>query len=233
MQAMQPFPRAQLPSPLVALVVCTMPWKHLCQILIGALPRPATCDELLELSARMILTGQPYLGLLRLALAPDKDSRTIRAICTSDGTNSGAVVFKDQDHATFTPYKPSLTIPRRSSLIFPSDLGPSYQGAVERLPRPTDDASAASPAMPVVGIPLPGTSPTFTTATPIEPGRLDSTSLEEMRHALLEAEQVLRNSIERIICVADLCERVSTSRKRKRDGVVDLELCLEKCTKIV
>ncbi len=233
MQAMQPFPRAQLPSPLVARVVCSMPWKHLCQILVGALPRPATCDDLLELSARMILTGQPYLRLLRLALAPDKDLRTIRAICTSDGTNSGAVVSKDQDHATSTPCKPSLTTLRRSSLIYPSDLGPSYQGAAERLPRLTEDASAASPAMPVAGISLPDTSPASTTATPIEPGRMDGSSFEETRHALLEAEQALRDSIEKIKCVADLCERVNMSRKRKRDGVVDLELCLEKRTKIV
>jgi len=233
MQAMQPFPRAQLPSPLVALVVCTMPWKHLCQILVGALPRPATCDELLELSARMILTGQPYLRLLRLTLAPDKDLRTIRATCTSDDTNGGAVVSKDQDHATPTPCKPSLTIPRRSSLIFPSDLGPSYQGAAERLSRLTEDASAASPAMPITRMSLPGTSPTSTTATPFEAGRMGRISLEETRHALFEVEQVLRDSMEKIKCVADLCERVSMSRKRKRDGVVDLELCLEKRTKIV
>ncbi len=233
MQAMQPFPRAQLPSPLVALVVCTMPWKHLCQILVEALPRPATCDELLELSARMILTSQPYLKLLRLALAPDKDLRTIQAICTSDGTNSGAVVSKDQVHATSTPCKPSLTILRRSLLIFLSDLGPSYQGAAERLSRLTEDASAASPAMPIAGISLLGASPSSTTATLFEAGRMDRISLEETRHALLEVEQVLRDSMEKIKGVADLCERVSMSRKRKRDGVMDLELCLEKRTKIV
>ena len=233
MQAMQPFPRAQLPSPLVALVICTMPWKHLCQILVGALPRPATCDELLELSARMILNGQPYLRLLRLTLAPDKDSRTIRAICTSGGTNSGAVVSKDQDHATSTPCKLSLTTLRRSSPKSPTDLGPSCQGAAEQQPRLTEDASAASPAMHVAGISLPDASSASTTATPIEQGRMDGSSFEETRHALLEAEQALRDSIEKIKCVADLCERVSTSRKRKRDGVVDLELCLEKRTKIV
>jgi len=62
---------------------------------------------------------------------------------------------------------------------------------------------------------------------------MDRISLDETRHALLEVEQVLRDSMEKIKCVADLCERVSMSRKRKRDGVVDLELCLEKRTKLV
>ncbi len=210
---------------------CTMPWKRLCQIVVRAFPQPATCHELLELSARMILTGQPYLRLLRLALAPDEDVPTIRAICTSEDPNSGAVVSKDRP--TSTPCKPFLTTLRRSSLIFPSDLSPSCQVAAEQLSRLAKDASAASPARPVARTPSLGTSPAFTIATPIEPGWMDGTSFEETRHALLEAEQVLRDSIVKIKCAADLCECVSVCRKRKRGGVEDLELSLEKRTKTV